>query len=66
VAINARLPICQSFMGGPKVHRNEDPFAQLTALFHQVVGTIFDLMAGTVIFGVSEVEQTHGHFWCQR
>jgi glucosylglycerate synthase len=44
IAMNARLPICQSFMGGPKVHRNEDPFAQLTALFHQVVGTIFDLM----------------------
>jgi len=66
VAINARLPICQSFMGGPKVHRNEDPFAQLTALFHQVVGTIFDLMGvysdfwrqvkwskPTAIFGVS-------------
>ncbi|HBD06782.1 MAG TPA: glycosyl transferase [Syntrophobacteraceae bacterium] len=44
VAINARLPICQAFMGGPKVHRGEDPFAQLTALFHQVVSTIFDLM----------------------
>jgi glucosylglycerate synthase len=69
VAINARMPICQSFMGGPKVHRNEDPFAQLTALFHQVVGTLFDLMAlyagfwrqvkwskPTAIFGISGEE----------
>ena len=68
-AINARLPICQSFMGGPKVHRTEDIFAQLTALFHQVVSTIFDLMAlyadfwrqvkwskPTAIFGVSGEE----------
>ena len=68
-AINARLPICQSFMGGPKVHRTEDIFSQLTALFHQVVSTIFDLMAlhadfwrqvkwskPTAIFGVSGEE----------
>jgi glycosyltransferase involved in cell wall biosynthesis len=44
VALNARVPICQSFMGGPKIHRVEDPFAQLSALFCQIVGTIFDLM----------------------
>jgi glucosylglycerate synthase len=69
IAMNSRQAICQSFMGGPKVHRNEDPFSQLTALFHQVVGTIFDLMTvyadywrhvkwskPTAIFGVGAQE----------
>jgi len=44
IAMNSRVPICQSFMGAPKNHRVKDPFAHLTVLFRQIVGTIFDLM----------------------
>ncbi len=44
IALNSRMPICQSILGCPKVHRNRDPYAHLSVLFHQVVGTIFDLM----------------------
>ncbi|MGV8074338.1 MAG: glycosyltransferase [Syntrophobacteraceae bacterium] len=43
IALNARVPICQSFIGSPKIHRVKDPYAHLTSLFRQVVGTIFDL-----------------------
>lgn len=52
-ALNARMPICQSFMGSPKLHRTKDPSAQLNGSFHQVVGTVFDLMAA------------YPDFWCQ-
>jgi hypothetical protein len=45
IALNSRMPICQAFMGAPKVHRLKDPYAHLTVLFQQVVRTIFDLMA---------------------
>ncbi|GLI34516.1 glycosyltransferase [Desulforhabdus amnigena] len=44
IALNARLPICQAFIGAPKVHRLKDPYAHLSVLFHQIVGTIFDMM----------------------
>lgn len=50
IALNARIPICQAFMGVPKVHRVKDPYAHLTILFQQVVGTIFDLMAVSADF----------------
>lgn len=44
IALSSRMPVCQSFMGGPKVHRVKDPYAHLNVLFQQVLSTIFDLM----------------------
>ena len=48
IALNARLPICQSVIGAPKVHRMKDPYVHLPVLFPQVISTIFELM--TVYF----------------
>ncbi len=53
IALASRLPIVQAFMGSPKVHRLKDRYVNLAALFHEVVGTIFDLM------------QVHEDFWEQ-
>jgi glycosyltransferase involved in cell wall biosynthesis len=44
IALNARLPICQSLIGAPKIHRMKDPYVHLPVLFPQVISTIFDLM----------------------
>ncbi len=44
------IPICQSFMGRPKVHKPKDPGESLGPMFLQVVGTIFDLMIENVEF----------------
>ena len=44
IALNEGLPICQSFMGRPKVHRPKDPAASLGPMFREVIGTIFTLM----------------------
>jgi glucosylglycerate synthase len=44
IALNARVPICQSLIGAPKIHRMKDPYAHLPVLFPQVIGAIFDLM----------------------
>jgi len=38
------IPICQSYMGRPKVHKPKDPGESLGPMFTQVVGTIFDMM----------------------
>ncbi len=43
-------PICQSFMGRPKVHKPKDPGESLGPMFMQVVGTIFDMMIRTGAF----------------
>jgi glycosyltransferase involved in cell wall biosynthesis len=43
-ALNEGMPICQSFMGRPKIHRAKDPAQSLGPMFYQVVGTIFNLM----------------------
>lgn len=43
MAMAARVPIVQAFMGAPKLHRVKDPHAHLT-VFTQVVSTIFELM----------------------
>jgi len=43
LALNQNVPICQSFMGRPKIHRAKDPAAALGPMFRQVVGTIFSL-----------------------
>jgi glycosyltransferase involved in cell wall biosynthesis len=45
IALNQNVPICQSFMGRPKVHRPKDPAASLGPMFRQVIGTIFSLMS---------------------
>ncbi|MBF0509765.1 MAG: glycosyl transferase [Deltaproteobacteria bacterium] len=44
LAINNNIPICQSFMGRPKIHKPKDPAADLVPMFRQSVGTIFNLM----------------------
>lgn len=44
LAINEGAPICQSFMGRPKIHRTKDPGTQLGPMFRQVVGTMFFMM----------------------
>ncbi len=44
LAISRGVPICQSFMGRPKVHRPKDPAASLGPMFRQVIGTIYTLM----------------------
>jgi glycosyltransferase involved in cell wall biosynthesis len=44
LAMNENIPICQAFMGRPKIHRAKDPGADLGPMFRQVVGTIFDMM----------------------
>lgn len=44
LAMNNNIPICQAYMGRPKIHKPKDPGADLGPMFAQVVGTIFDLM----------------------
>lgn len=44
LAMNNGIPICQAFMGRPKIHKPKDPSADLGPMFRQVVGTIFDMM----------------------
>jgi len=44
LAMNNNVPICQAFMGRPKIHKPKDPGSELGPMFSQVVGTIFDLM----------------------
>lgn len=44
IAMNANIPICQAFMGRPKIHRAKDPGADLGPMFRQVLGTIFEMM----------------------
>jgi hypothetical protein len=44
LAMNNNVPICQAYMGRPKIHKPKDPGADLGPMFSQVVGTIFHLM----------------------
>lgn len=44
IAMNENIPLCQAFMGRPKIHRAKDPGSDLGPMFRQVVGTIFDMM----------------------
>mgnify|MGYP003563883629 CR=1 FL=1 len=44
IAVARRFNVCQAFLGTPKIHRPKDPAADLSAMFNQVVSTIFDLM----------------------
>ena len=44
------IPICQSFMGRPKIHKPKDPGESLGPMFSQVVGTIFEIMRHKVEF----------------
>lgn len=43
LAMNEGFDICQAFMG-LKLHNNKDPGSDLGSMFHQVCGTMFDLM----------------------
>jgi len=45
IAMNRGIPICQAFVGGPKVHKPKDPAADLGPMFTQVTGTLFRMMA---------------------
>jgi glucosylglycerate synthase len=45
LAMINNIPICQAYMGRPKIHKPKDPGADLGPMFSQVVGTILDLMA---------------------
>ncbi len=49
-AICNDIPICQSFMGRPKIHKPKDPGESLGPMFSQVVGTIFDIMTARISF----------------
>ena len=49
-AMSHGKPICQSYMGRPKVHKPKDPGASLGPMFLQVVGTIFDMMIRNTAF----------------
>src|SRR5512139_686325 len=42
-AIANGFKICQAFLGA-KIHDAKDPGADLSAMLHQVVGSVFDLM----------------------
>jgi hypothetical protein len=44
LAMNNNVPICQAYMGRPKIHKPKDPGSDLGPMFSQVVGTIFNLM----------------------
>jgi len=44
IAMNEGVPICQAFMGRPKVHKPKDPAADLGPMFKQVISTMFNLM----------------------
>lgn len=45
LAMNEGIPMCQAFMGRPKIHKPKNPGADLGPMFREVVNTIFDLMA---------------------
>ena len=50
LAMCQNIPICQSYMGRPKVHKPKDPGESLGPMFSQVVGTIFEIMRLKVEF----------------
>jgi len=44
IAMNQGFPICQAFVGRPKLHRPKDPTCNTAPIFRQVIGTLFDGM----------------------
>jgi glucosylglycerate synthase len=44
VAICQNIPICQSFLGRPKIHKVKGPEIGATRIFHEIVGTLFSMM----------------------
>ena len=44
IAATSGVKICQSFLGGPKIHKSKDPDIRLISVFKHNVGTIFPLM----------------------
>ncbi len=49
-AMTSRVPICQSVIHSPKIHRFRDPYAQLNVRFRQILTVVFDLMMEYVDF----------------
>ncbi len=43
LALNSDAPVCQAFMGRPKIHKAKDPAASLGPMFRQVLETLFSL-----------------------
>jgi glycosyltransferase involved in cell wall biosynthesis len=50
LAMNNGIPICQAFMGRPKIHKAKDPVTELGPMFRQVIGTIFKMMIKSAPF----------------
>lgn len=46
IAMNEGVPICQAFMGKPKMVDPRDPASELGPMFKQIMNTIFNLMNG--------------------
>lgn len=44
LAMNEGVPICQAFLGRPKLHRARDPIFDPGLVFRQILTTIFSLM----------------------
>lgn len=44
IALTQGVPVCQAFMGRPKIHRTKDPGSHLGPMFRQVIGSIFNMM----------------------
>ena len=44
LAVGQKVQFCQSFMGGPKVHRPKDPADSPGSIFKEAIGTLFSLM----------------------
>ncbi len=61
LAMNNGIPICQAFMGRPKIHKPKDPGADLGPMFRQVVGTIFEMMIRYALLAAGQMEQAHRH-----
>lgn len=44
VAICQGVPICQSFLGRPKIHKTRDPSSEVAPAFREILGTFFTAM----------------------
>jgi len=44
VAICQGVPICQSFLGRPKIHKTRDPASEVAPAFKEILGTVFTAM----------------------
>jgi glucosylglycerate synthase len=44
IAICHNIPICQSFLGRPKIHKMKTPGVGVAPIFQEIVGTFFSMM----------------------